>query len=242
MLGHPPIWHPQALLSTWRGRLVSAPHHWILHGTGKQRKEQSLACPQRSPQKVQNVNMPQLSAVAVLIPWATDSVSLANSQRSVEGDRESKLSGACHWQYKGLYHCWKSANKSYRSLTALGKVKLKQSLHYCGYPVHLVSQGGTAAFEGTVIMCQMLWNTSSKRVLFAVKKWTFWGVQSKNEYRIWRLSKLCFCTCLLLVLFGTVKTHWELQNNPSCTTEMVSYCSANSLCEQCCLAGCFGYT
>lgn len=151
--GPPSLWHPQALLSTWGGRLASAPCSGTLTGTRKQCTEQSLACPQRSPQKVQNVNMPQLSAVADLILWATDSVSLANSQRFVESDRENELSGACHWQYKALYHCWESANKSYRSLTALGKVKLKQSLHYYGYPAHLMSQGGTAAFQGTVIVC-----------------------------------------------------------------------------------------
>lgn len=156
MLGHPPFSTSPALLSVWGGCLASVPCHGTLHGTGKQCTEQSLACPQRSPQKVQNVNMPQLSAAADLIPWATDFVSLANSQRFVEGDRENKLSEACHWQYKGLYHCWEIADKSYRSLTALGKVKLKQSLHYCGYPAHLVGQGGTAAFQGTVIVCQML--------------------------------------------------------------------------------------
>lgn len=83
----------------------------------------------RNTQRVQNVNMPQLSTAAVSILWFMDSGSLTNSEGSVKSDKTSyqELSFAAQGFVPPLEKSWVSANWDVE-ITALENVKLNQSL------------------------------------------------------------------------------------------------------------------
>lgn len=89
MLGYLPLWSLCALLSIRSSHLASAPCQEMsdpsLQGSNV-KSNRSPAC-SRKPQRLQNVNMPQLSIAAVFILWSMNSGILTNSQGSVKGDK-----------------------------------------------------------------------------------------------------------------------------------------------------------
>lgn len=208
MLGCLPQWSPQVLLSTQSSHLASAPlprDEWAFLA-GKQHVKELFACPHEKPTTGSKCTCPYYLPRQFLScgPWILGVWLIPKGLWQVTRKtscQEPVTSGTrvCTTAGKNLGVC-----KQKLQITALGNVKLKQSLQLFLVRFAVSSPFGKSVWDHSFQMYServpdAVKHQQEKCVLFTVMKWMFSGIQSKNEYRIRRLFKLHFCLVTFLV-------------------------------------------